>query len=59
MATFNLSRYSSYTSEAVSGGSTPEGLIRIDAGSLSLFLSQEEWRRIRSEVENDATLEEF
>lgn len=59
MATFNLSRYSSYTSETVSGGSTPEGLIRIDAGSLSLFLSQEEWRRIRSEVENNATLEEF
>ncbi len=52
MATFNLSKYSSYTSDTVSGGSTPEGLIRIDAGSLSLFLSQEEWRRIRSEVEN-------
>lgn len=59
MATFNLSRYSSYSSDTVSGGSTPEGLVRIDVGCLSLLLSQEEWRRIRSEVENDATLEEF
>lgn len=52
MATFNLSTYSSYISDTVSGGTTPEGLIRIDAGNLSLFLSREEWRRIRSEVEN-------
>ena len=49
---FNLSKYSAYSSERVSGGSTPEGLIRIDVGSLSLYLSHEEWRRIRSEVEN-------
>lgn len=40
MATFNLSRYSSYSSEQVSGGSTPEGQVRIDVGCLSLLLSQ-------------------
>lgn len=52
---FNLSRYSSYSSERVSGGSTPGGLIRIDVGSLSLFLSHEEWHKIRSEVENGSS----
>ncbi len=57
MAMFYLSRYSSYSSERVSGGFTPEGLIRIDVGSLSLFLSHEEWRRIRSEVENGSSTE--
>lgn len=55
MAMFNLSRFSSYSTEQVFGGSTPEGLIRIDVGSLSLFLSHEEWRRVRSEVENGSS----
>lgn len=57
MAMFNLSRFSSYASEHVSGSSTPEGLIRIDVGTLSLFLSHEEWRRIRNEVENGSDSE--
>ena len=48
MAIFNLSSFSSYALEQISGGSTPEGMIRIDVGNLSLFLSREEWRRIRS-----------
>lgn len=59
MAIFNLSNFSSYASEQISGGSTPEGMIRIDVGNLSLFLSREEWRRIRSEVENGSYSEAF
>lgn len=55
MATVNITRYSSYEWDEVSGGHTPEGSITITLGSMMVILSQEEWRRIRGDVENPSS----
>lgn len=54
MATVNITRYSSYEWDVVSGGHTPEGSVTITIGSMKVILSQEEWRRVRSEIENSS-----
>lgn len=59
MATVNLTRYSSYTFEDVRGTNMADGSIGILMGTVSLRLSQEEWRKIRSDVENGTTSEDF
>lgn len=59
MATVNITRYSSYEWDEVSGGHTPEGSITITLGSMTVILSQDEWRRIRGEVENNTGQEAF
>lgn len=55
MATVNITRYSSYEWDEVSGGHTPEGSITITLGSMTVILSQDEWRRIRGDVENPSS----
>lgn len=55
MAVVNMTRYSSYQWNDVSGGRTPEGSIAITLSSMTVILSQEEWRRVRSEVENGSS----
>lgn len=57
MAVVNMTRYSSYQWDDVSGGRTPEGSIAITLGSITVILSQEEWRRVRSDVENGTMTE--
>ena len=58
MATVNITQYSSYRWNDVSGGRTPEGSVTIALGSTTVILSQEEWQRIRRDVENASEMSE-
>lgn len=59
MATVNIRSYSSYSFDTVRGSHRSDGSVKLIVGMMDIILSQDEWRKIRNDVENGMTLEDF